>query len=145
MIDDIDELHQRFCDRTLPHDRWTHEAHLAVCWADLRRRTPAESLAFLRDAIRAYNDVVGTPNTVDSGYHETLTTYYVGAVSAADVTTFEELIARPELAREGPLRHWSRATLFGPAARSGWVEPDLEPLPWSVVELGQGDAQARIA
>lgn len=130
MIEDPDGLHRRFCERSLPKDHWTHEAHLAVCWVDLRHRSPAESLAFLRTAIRAYNEVVGTPNTDDSGYHETLTAYYVGAVAAADAASFDEVLARPELTRDAPFRHWTRAALFTPAARRAWCEPDLAPLPW---------------
>jgi hypothetical protein len=29
-----------------------------------------------------------------------------------------------------PQRHWSRTVMFGPAARTQWVEPDLAPLPF---------------
>jgi len=27
-----------------------------------------------------------------------------------------------------PMRHWSRAAMFGPEARVRWVDPDLVPL-----------------
>ncbi|MEM9037401.1 MAG: hypothetical protein AAGA99_15760 [Actinomycetota bacterium] len=136
MFDDLDDLYARFCDRTLPRERWTHEAHLAVCWLDAARRPPAESLVFLRGAIRSYNDAVGTPNTDDDGYHETLTTYFVGAVHTSAATDFGEALTAAELDRAAPQRHWSRALLFSVEARRRWVEPDLEPLPWTAAALG---------
>ena len=123
-------LFRQFCDRTLPKVRWTHEAHLTVCWHALAEHG-AGALDWLRVAIPAYNDATQTPNTSASGYHETLTVYYVEAVAHAGATRPEQLWAQPWCSREAPLRHWSRTTLFDPAARAGWVEPDLAPLPWA--------------
>jgi len=39
------------------------------------------------------------------------------------------VLASPLAARDVLTRHYSKATLFSVAARRGWVEPDLEPLP----------------
>jgi hypothetical protein len=39
------------------------------------------------------------------------------------------MLASPLAARDVLTRHYSKATLFSVAARRGWVEPDLEPLP----------------
>ena len=125
-----DRLFHQFCDCTLPKVRWTHEAHLTACWYALAEHGP-DALEWLRHAIPAYNDVTGTPNTSTSGYHETLTSYYVEAVAHAGATRPEQLWAQPWCSREAPLRHWSRTTLFDPTARAGWVEPDLAPLPWA--------------
>lgn len=143
MSTDVAATYRRFCERTLPYERWTHEAHLAVCWHDLRLRPPAESVSFLRGAIRGYNDVVGTPNTDTSGYHETLTRYYVGAVHASDAETYDELLADPRVRRDAPLAYWSRERLFGVGARRSWCEPDLAPLPWDDIVTGPS-SEARL-
>jgi hypothetical protein len=35
----------------------------------------------MRDGIRRFNDAVGTPNTDDSGYHDTLTWFWVSLIA----------------------------------------------------------------
>ena len=121
---------EAFCDLTLPKADWTHEAHLVVCRVALVGRTPAETVDFLRDGIRAYNRATGVENTDSSGYHETLTRYYVAAVASLRTARLDDVLAAPCCATAAPLRHWTRAVLFSPAARADWVAPDLAPLPW---------------
>ena len=129
---DGDAILRRFADRTLPHAAWTHEAHLTVCWYAVTLLGAHGALAHLRTAIPRLNEVIGVANTDHSGYHETLTAYYVGAVAHADAAHASDLPAHPSCTREAPLRHWSRQLLFSPAARRASVEPDLAPLPWSL-------------
>lgn len=119
-----------FVNGRLPKDAWTHEAHLITCWVALQDRSPAETLAFLREAIQTHNCGIGIRNTDTSGYHETLTVYYVTAVFQANAATLDELYAVPSCGRKAPLDHWSRDILFGADARLGWIEPDLSPLRW---------------
>lgn len=119
-----------FCDRTLAKSDWTHEAHLRVCWAALATRDPGATVEFLRDAIKSYNEATGVGNTPTSGYHETLTRYYVEAVASLDSDRIDHVIGSPRCSRHAPLRHWSRDALFSPAARARWIEPDASPLPW---------------
>ena len=127
---DATRLVDEFERLRLPKPQWTHEAHLVVCRATLQGLDPAGALAHLRGAIRAYNDATGVANTDTSGYHETLTAYYVGAVDAAAPLSLDGLLAHPACTRTAPLTHWSRARLFSVEARRAWVEPDLEPLGW---------------
>lgn len=124
------QMFDDFVNGRLGKDEWTHEAHLITCWVALQDRTPAEALAFLREAIQTHNCGIGIRNTAAGGYHETLTVYYVTAVARADAPTLEVLFAEPTCGRKAPLEHWSRELLFSPPARLGWVEPDLAPLPW---------------
>ena len=124
-------LADQFARRTLPKACWTHEAHLVVCWITLQRHDAGEAVAMLRDQIRSYNDATGTANTSTSGYHETLTEYYVRAVDAAAITDVRDLLRHPWCAREAPLRHWTRDRLFSVEARRAWCEPDLELFPWA--------------
>jgi len=121
-----------FVNGRLPIDAWTHEAHLVTCWVALRDRSPAEALAFLRDAIQTHNCGIGINNSDTEGYHETLTVYYVTAVAEADSPDPETLFEVEFCDRKAPLRHWTRDELFSTAARRGWVEPDVAPLPWRV-------------
>lgn len=115
-------------DRTLPKPEWTHEAHVAACWAAVRDHGHDDALALLRDGIRRYNEATGVENTPTSGYHETITRYYVHAVAAIVDQPFADVLAHHTTGREGPLRHWSREVLFSSEARADWVEPDLTPL-----------------
>jgi hypothetical protein len=51
---------------------------------------------------------------------------------ASRSTLAETLEAHPMLLHKDlPLQHWSRATLYGDAAREAWIEPDLAPLPFA--------------
>lgn len=129
---------EAFLDHTLPKEGWTHEAHLATClWLHRERAdiVPARDLPRL---IPAFNVAKGGVNDDTSGYHETLTQAYVRGVGAflagrpADeplVDSVNALLASEMGPRDWPLRFWSRAVLFSVAARRGWVEPDLAPLP----------------
>jgi hypothetical protein len=116
---------------SLPKSEWTHEAHVVVCWATVARLGATEALAHLRTAIPRYNEATGTPNSDTDGYHHTITCYYVAAVGVLDGASLETVLADPSCSRTAPLEHWSRERLFSVEARRGWVEPDLEPLPWS--------------
>lgn len=121
-----------FVNGRLGKDEWTHEAHLATCWVALRERTPAETLAYLRQAIQTHNCGIGVANTDTSGYHETLTVYYVTAVAQAAAADLPTLFADDHCGRKAPLEYWSRDLLFGTEARKGWVPPDLAELPWAI-------------
>jgi hypothetical protein len=116
-------------DRTLPKPEWTHEAHVAACFAAVRTRGRDDALTLLRAGIKRYNEATGVANTPSSGYHETITRYYVGAVARLADRSFDEVLADPSTGRDGPLRHWSRDALLTREARAAWVEPDLVDLP----------------
>ena len=134
----IDEIAARFEAAALAKTEWTHEAHLTMGAWHVARFGPAQALERLRARIRALNDAHGTINSDTSGYHETITRAYVRLIAAflrarpageeidASVAA---LLASPLAARDALMRHYSKALLFSVAARRGWVEPDLAPLP----------------
>jgi hypothetical protein len=122
---------------TLPKEEWTHEAHLATCaWLILERPDIAPERDLPR-LIRRYNESLGGVNDATQGYHETITQVYIRAVRGALarseglplVGRINLLLQADEGRRDWPLRFYSRALLFSPQARLGWVEPDLAPLP----------------
>ncbi|MDY7012799.1 MAG: hypothetical protein SVX43_04215, partial [Cyanobacteriota bacterium] len=90
----------------------------------------------IRTGIQAYNRAIGIPTTPTSGYHETLTQFWIAMVlqylavaphNASIDGLIEGLLARysdPNL----PLSYYSRDRLFSEEARAAWVAPDLKPL-----------------
>jgi hypothetical protein len=131
-----DRIAEAFCDCTLPKPEWTHEAHLRVGLWHLLRYPPAEALDRLRDGIRRYNVACGVANTATSGYHESITRFYVWVI-AQFLATANQRLSPDELVeelvrklgdRDLPLHYWSRDRLFSAEARLGWAEPDIRPL-----------------
>ena len=94
------------------------------------------ALLLLRARIRALNESHGVANTETGGYHETITRFYVWQIGRfleqegreACVDELAEKLILRYGDKDLPLRYWSRARLFSPEARLGWVEPDLAPL-----------------
>jgi hypothetical protein len=121
---------------TLPKSEWTHEAHgTYATWAVLAFGHE-RALGRIRSAILRLNAAHGVENTPTSGYHESITRFYVARVSALlESSGAETALSRAVSGcvaalddRTLPLAHWSRDRLFSPEARGWWVEPDLAPL-----------------
>lgn len=121
----------------LKRPEWTHEAHLAACLWIIVERPEILPERDLPAIIRRFNESVGGVNDETQGYHETITQCFVRAVRAylaragkrPLVDLVNGLLLAPEGERDWPLRFYSRERLFSVAARMGWVEPDLGPLP----------------
>ena len=133
----LDGLVARFAACRLPHDEWTHRAHLAVGMWHVDRYGADEALGRLRVGIRQLNDSHGTPNSTTRGYHETITRAYVQLLSefldtcSAPMPLPERvarLLASPVAEKEALLRFYSREHLMSAQARAAWVEPDIMPL-----------------
>jgi hypothetical protein len=133
----VDALVARFQNASLTKDEWTHAAHLTVaCW-HLTRYNTLEALDLVRDGIQRLNAVLGIEQTRKGGYHETLTRFFVWAVAeslarAPERLAIEQLVSHV-IAECGdrtlPFQYFSEELLFSWRARTGWVEPDLQPLP----------------
>ena len=136
---DTEGLVARFLDRSLPKVEWTHQAHLRVGLWHVRRFGSADAVTRLRERIRAYNEAVGTANTTTSGYHETLTVFYVELIAsflragppqpAEPLADLETRLIEAIGDRALPLRYYSRERLYSVEARRAWLTPDLSPLP----------------
>lgn len=129
---DLSSFIQKFEAGTLSKPQWTHHAQLAVAFWYLSQLSEAEALATVRQRIRAYNEASGTPNTDTGGYHETLTRFFLGGVSAHVAAhkgkpmaeCLAALLCSPLAEKDWPLRFYSRERLFSVNARHHWVEPD---------------------
>ena len=121
----------------LPREAWTHEAHLGACLWLLTERPDIDVDAGIAGIIRRFNESVGGVNDDTQGYHDSITRAYVAGVrlllSQSDETALAARVNALLLSdmgrREWPLRFYSRERLFSVAARRGFVEPDLAPLP----------------
>jgi hypothetical protein len=108
-----------------------HRDHLRVAFAYARRGGIEHAVARAREGLRRFTAVHGQ----GARYHDTLTTAWarvVGhyALRARDDDFDAFLAAHPRLLERDLLSaHYSRERLFSPAARAGFVEPDLLALP----------------
>jgi len=133
---EIESLVRAFEGCTLPRAEWTHQAHLTVALWYLAHCSGREATARIRNGIKRYNAANGVHSTKDSGYHETITLFWICVLSkylllADPGCSFVEL-ANGMIARfsDGrfPFEYYSRELLMSWRARSSWVEPDLKPL-----------------
>ncbi len=136
-FDEIESLIQAFESGTLPRSKWTHAAHVTVaCWYLVCHPQP-EATERIREGILRYNASQGIVTTPDSGYHETMTMFWVRMV-AHHLTTatlecslvglMNDLTFR-YADKKLPLMYYSRERLMSTEARFGFIEPDLKMLP----------------
>src|SRR4051794_40234359 len=77
----LDALLAGFEAGTWPIANWHHAEHLAVCSCYLL--DGPDAMDRLRTRIASYNESQGGKNTPDSGYHETLTRFWLEVVRDA--------------------------------------------------------------
>ena len=133
----IERIGRCLVDRTLPKIEWTHATHFAAAFW-LLRHPEHDAFAEMPQLIRSYNEATGVANTDSGGYHETITVASLRAARAwlaarphlSLAAALAEFLASPFQTSAWPLAYWSKERLFSVAARRGWVEPDLRPLPF---------------
>ncbi len=134
----LDAFLVAFAAGTFPKANWTHAAHVTMAACYLQMYPQPEATRRIRDGIRHYNECQGTANTADSGYHETLTLFWISQA------TYHLAQCGPELSRAekvqrlvdalAPRRdlfrdYYSFDVVRSQHARRAWVEPDVKPLP----------------
>ena len=129
---------QAFENCTLPFERWKHRAHLKVAYRYLRELPYEQALAKARMNIKRYNAATSTPETLERGYHETITVAWMKLIEftlreyGPAATADEFLDAQEQLLNRKALRFfYTRDHLISWRAKAEWVEPDLVPLPVS--------------
>lgn len=131
---EFDALVAAFENQSLPKKEWTHEAHLAVALHFVRNYSRDDVAGAIRKAIILLNNFHGTPNTGNSGYHETLTVFWLSVISAfvrrnrdiADSFGLANQLLEGGFDSKLPLRHYTRERLFSPDARRRFIAPDIE-------------------
>jgi hypothetical protein len=131
---EIDDFLARFEAGTLPKAEWTHPAHLAVAGAYVWR-DPDTALPQIRLGILLLNRHQGTVNSATSGYHETLTVFWVEMVRAfcrrhkttPRLAVINEML---ETLPAGLFREFYRFDIVqSKEARERWIAPDRRSLP----------------
>lgn len=126
---EIEALFGKFELKLLPKDQLTHEAHLTVGLHYLYHHDFFEALCLMKAAIITYNEAVGTPNSGDSGYHETLTAFWLrvlekflkGRREESLLALCNDFLSNPSAAKDLPLRYYDRERLFSVEARATWI------------------------
>jgi len=134
---EIVEIGRRLLDRSLPKERWTHEAHLAACLWIVSERSEIDPDRDMRAIISGYNEAVGGLNDDNGGYHDTITHCFIAGVrnwlrrapESGLLGKVNGLLLAPEGGRDWPLAYYSRDRLFSVEARRNRVAPDIAPLP----------------
>ena len=91
----------RFEAGTLTKEDFTHGAHLCVGAWFVAHFEPAEAGLRIRNGIRHLNECLGNENTETSGFHETLTEFWIRvirshlAVHGTSMASLELLVALP--------------------------------------------------
>ncbi len=120
-------------------ERFGHREHVRLTWLAVRRCGTAGAVELISDGILKTARYAGAPQkynaTVSRAWVE-LTAYHMTEAPGED---FEDLVRRnPGLLDKRLLtRFYSSRTLASPAARTGWVEPDVTAFPFTLPQ-GQG-------
>jgi hypothetical protein len=141
--EEVNLLAQAFEERTLSKSEWTHAMHLVVGLYYCYHHPPGVAKNLMSDGIYWLNDAHGTPNTAESGYHETLTVFWLRTVAiylekaGRDKGLAELANGLTEAFNDTrlPLKYYSRERLFSVEARMNYVEPDLEDFSLSINNL----------
>ncbi len=132
-IEQAENLVQKFESGTLPKSEWTHEAHLIV-GLKMVLTYEQQALPEMKKRIIRFNESVGTINSESSGYHETLTVFWLWAIWQFcedytildfDVDAIDELLFYEPLARRNLVEdYYSEAILLLPEARRRYIRSD---------------------
>jgi hypothetical protein len=128
---DDDAFVAAFYAGRIPNQGFHHRDHLRLAWVQIHRLGLEQASESVTSGILRFATHHG--NAVR--YNDTMTRFWLRlvamAISVHPTMTFEALLeAEPHLLeKELPFRHWSRDRLMSPAARTGWVDPDLRSLP----------------
>ena len=117
-------------------DHFGHRQHVHVTWLAVLRYGTTAATDLVSDGIQGVDRYHGAPQkynaTVSRAWVE-LVGHHAEHSHAADFDTFADqntaLLDKKLLAR-----FYRSSTLASDAARTGWVEPDLQPFPWRVTE-----------
>lgn len=125
-----------FLDHTLGKSAWTHEAHIAVSFWFNWHYDYEEAFLNMKNGIITYNESVGTVNSTSSGYHETMTRYWMIKIHnflankrfKTISEALSEFIESPESHKHSHLEFYTKELLFSAEARQQWINGDKKEL-----------------
>ncbi len=122
-----------FKSGALPRERWTHHAHLVVALWYVHHFKRERAVSLVRARIKRYNKSHGIANTPDSGYHETITRFWLrmvhnfhdaSAARGGSLAALANELPHRFADKNLPLSYYSRERLMSSEARAMWVRPD---------------------
>lgn len=141
-ISDIKSLVDKFVSKTLPEEEWTHFAHLTVGLWFVANFGLEETSVLMPTYIAEYNKSLGNENTDFSGYHETITQFWIWLLDCywKKVQNEKSLLNAANDLTNSPygdpsnfLKFYSRELIFSVEARRQFVRPDLRDLDFLLV------------
>jgi hypothetical protein len=120
----------------LPKAEWTHAAHVAMAAYFGFDHAAAATFAIMKAGILHHNTSVGTPNTEDNGYHETLTRFWSSEIGefvrtghfASRLGAVRAAVSAFGSDRDRFRRFYSFDVVRDRHARREWIAPDREPV-----------------
>jgi len=140
---EFDHIVESFRARTLPAKEWTHEAHLITGLWHVAELGYENALAEMRLNIPIYNESTGGMNTDSSGYHDTITVFWLWLLNefwekySVGGRSFEQVCNRfiqsKYADRANAFIFYSKDYLFTKEARLEYVEPDIQSLDFTKI------------
>ncbi len=139
LLDSESEL-QRFVETwksgRLPKPEWTHAAHVAMAAYFAFDHAADATFAIMKAGILHHNTSVGTPNTEDNGYHETLTRFWAAEIGAfirtgrfaSRLEAVRAAVAAFGGDRDRFRQFYNFDVVRDRRARREWVAPNREPV-----------------
>jgi hypothetical protein len=132
-----EEFLRRFESANWPYEAWHHRQHIKVAYLYLRKYPFAQAQAHIREKIKAYNAAKQLPDSLLSGYHDTMTQAWMHLVyfalcesgAAENADAFYE--QHPELWGKKILRFFYSEIFITPEAKANFIPPDRTPFPQS--------------
>ncbi|MEZ4957574.1 MAG: hypothetical protein R2825_28710 [Saprospiraceae bacterium] len=137
-ITEAENLIHRFLQCELPKGEFSHEAHLLTALYLLAKHGE-NTLPIIRQHLKDYLKSIGVESTDTSGYHETLTVFWLWFLKKRFVdengkiiwnqNNVDDLIEDFDLTERNIwLEHYSKECMMSVDARKNFVEPDIKPL-----------------
>jgi hypothetical protein len=129
----LNEFIAAFEDGTWPVADWKHAHHLVMAACYILAYGRDEALERARFNIPRYNEAQGGRNTEDSGYHETLTVFWIDAVARelpnvkSRVEAVRHVIGELASKRDLWRNYYSFDVVKSSEARKVYLLPDLSP------------------
>jgi hypothetical protein len=113
--------------------RFGHREHIHLAYIAVRRHGPGQAPAVVARWLRHLTAYHRAPQkfhpTVTRAWVEIVAHHVAAGPPATDFAAFADAYP-PLLDKKLLTRHYSSRALASPAARTGWVEPDLARFPW---------------
>jgi hypothetical protein len=133
---EVDAFLAAFEAGTLPKEEFTHVGHLTAGACYVHMLDEAAAIDYMRLCVRRFNEAVGGKNTETSGYHETITVFWIKVLTA--VRAANPTFSRAEFAAHTVQAYRDRRDIFrdfydfdvlaSVEARRSWIEPPVKPI-----------------